>query len=89
MPVALSTAQQAALTALQRIGPVDDETLQSWYNAHHVAMGLPPQRCIRKRRKELVDLGHARDVGSKTANAVGVLSNHKPSAPLTSRVHGV
>lgn len=68
----VSDACRAVLAALRMIGPTNDEALQLWYDANRERHAWPPQRCVRKRRKDLVDLGLAVYTGRKVPNPVGL-----------------
>jgi hypothetical protein len=57
---------------LRDIGPVDDETLQAYYDVRAPGLGWPPQRCVRKRRHDLVLAGMVKYTGRKVKNSVGL-----------------
>lgn len=57
--------------AMRLLGPSCDEDLQNFYNMIRLERGWPPQRCVRKRRKDLVDAGFARWTGRRVLNPVG------------------
>lgn len=68
----ISEACRDVLAAMRLLGPADDERLQTFYDANAEAQGWQPQRCVRKRRKDLVDLGRATYTGRKVKNSVGL-----------------
>jgi len=68
----ISEACQATLEALALYGPCSDEDLQWLYDGNRAWLGWPPQRCIRKRRKDLVDAGLAEFAGFKVKNSIGL-----------------
>lgn len=57
---------------LRDIGPVDDETLQAYYDVRAPGLGWPPQRCVRKRRHDLLRAGLVRYTGRKVKNSIGL-----------------
>jgi len=68
----ISEACLHVLVAMRLLGPACDEALQNFYDANCERYGWPPQRCVRKRRKDLVDLGRAEWTGRKVTNPVGL-----------------
>ena len=57
---------------MRAVGPVDDETLQAYYDVRAPLLGWPPQRCVRKRRHDLMRAGLVRWTGRKVKNCVGL-----------------
>jgi hypothetical protein len=70
--VSISQAQGHVMELLTAIGPCDDETLQAYHDVRAQQLDWPRQRCVRKRRCDLVKLGLVRDTGRKVRNAAGL-----------------
>lgn len=67
----LNASHRATYEALRLKGPTCDEDLQTFYDQHRGNNGWPIQRCVRKRRHDLVEMGYAEYTGRRVPNPVG------------------
>lgn len=70
--VTISQSCGYVLQLLRSIGPADDETLQAYYDVRVTTRDWPAQRCVRKRRHDLLRAGLVKWTGRKVKNSVGL-----------------
>ena len=68
----LSETCERVYGLLDYFGPCTDVALQSLYDRSASAHGWPMHRCVRKRRKDLVDAGRAEWNGQYVTDEAGI-----------------